>query len=236
MPAYPRAADPYRPLPWVFDDGGRAAAGYAGETRDCVARAVAIAARLPYQQAYDLLNTAAARERPRSGRRRSSARTGVRKSTYRAVLEGLGWVWTPTMRIGAGCRVHLRDGQLPARGPLIVSVSRHPVAVVDGVVRDTSDPTRGGTRCVYGYFAPRSVTPIGYTDAVPRDEQSPPRICRDAVRAEMERRGLTIVELAEAAGVSRANLSNWLNGKREARTETVDALLDYLGLEIRRSR
>jgi hypothetical protein len=55
------------------------------------------------------------------------------------------------MKIGSGCRVHLRERELPS-GRLIVSVSRHMVAVIDGVIHDTHDPSRGGTRCVYGYW------------------------------------------------------------------------------------
>lgn len=35
---------------------------------------------------------------------------------------------------------------------LVVRLSKHLCAVVDGVVRDTFDPTRGGDRCVYGYW------------------------------------------------------------------------------------
>lgn len=55
------------------------------------------------------------------------------------------------MGIGTGCTVHLRDGELP-RGRLIVAVSKHIVAVVDGVIHDTHDPSRDETRCVYGYW------------------------------------------------------------------------------------
>jgi hypothetical protein len=56
------------------------------------------------------------------------------------------------MAIGQGCKVHLRATELPA-GRLIVQVSKHLVAVIDGVIRDTSDPSRGGKRCVYGYYS-----------------------------------------------------------------------------------
>jgi hypothetical protein len=66
-------------------------------------------------------------------------------------MERLGFVWTPTMTIGSGCRVHLRDGELPM-GRLVVSVSKHATAVIDGVIHDTHDPARGGTRCVYGFW------------------------------------------------------------------------------------
>ena len=58
------------------------------------------------------------------------------------------------MKIGSGCTVHLRADELPT-GRLIVSVSRHVVAVIDGVIHDTHDPSRDGTRCVYGYWKQR---------------------------------------------------------------------------------
>ena len=142
---------------WVYDDGGRAAAGFRGWTGDCVTRAIAIATELPYRDAYDLINTAALDERPRTRRdgslgRRSSARLGVARLTTRRLLADLGWNWTATMGIGTGCKVHLRDGELPG-GRIIVRLSGHVSAVVDGVIRDTLDPSRGGTRCVYGYWA-----------------------------------------------------------------------------------
>ena len=40
---------------WAYDDGGRAAAGFRGECRDCVVRAVAIATEQPYHVVYDAL-------------------------------------------------------------------------------------------------------------------------------------------------------------------------------------
>ncbi|MCK5711894.1 MAG: hypothetical protein KAI25_04180, partial [Hyphomicrobiaceae bacterium] len=82
---------------------------------------------------------------------RSSARNGISKRTMRRYLDSIGWVWTPTMFIGSGCKVHLREDELPT-GRLIVSLSRHLAAVIEGVVHDTHDPTRDGTRCVYGYW------------------------------------------------------------------------------------
>jgi len=141
-------------MKWKFNDGGRAAAGYSGATGDCVCRAVAIATQQPYQVVYGALNRAAQGERITRRRRkrgRSSARTGVYKPTIRHYMESLGWLWHPTMAIGQGCKVHLRDGELPM-GRLVVSVSKHICAVIDGVIQDTHDPARNGTRCVYGYW------------------------------------------------------------------------------------
>jgi len=101
---------------------------------------------------YDLINATASCERTGKRKRgRSNARTGVYKGTIKRVLESLGWRWTPTMFIGQGCKIHLRASELP-RGRLIVSVSKHTTAVIDGVIHDTHDPSRQGTRCVYGYW------------------------------------------------------------------------------------
>ncbi len=140
-------------MDFVFDDGGREAAGFKGKTGDCVCRAIAIATEMPYKEVYDLINETAKSERASKRKRgKSSARTGVYIGTIRKVMERLGWKWYPTMAIGKGCTVHLRKDELPS-GRLVVSVSRHEVAVIDGVVHDTYDCTRDGSRCVYGYYA-----------------------------------------------------------------------------------
>lgn len=142
-----------RALKYAYDDGGRSAAGFRGEANDCVCRAISIATDCGYKEVYDALNELGRTERVsnKRGGKRSSARTGVFKPTYRRYTESLGLVWTPTMKIGSGCTVHLRADQLPA-GRLIVAVSRHLTAVIDHVIRDTHDPSRGGARCVYGYW------------------------------------------------------------------------------------
>jgi len=137
----------------IYNDGGRSEAGYRGKTGDCVTRAIAIATGKPYREVYDALNGLAVTERlGKRKRSKSSARTGVYRVTYQKYLESLGWTWTPTMRIGQGCKVHLRSDELPS-GRLIVVVSRHVTAVIDGIVHDTHDPSRDGTRCVYGYWS-----------------------------------------------------------------------------------
>ena len=55
------------------------------------------------------------------------------------------------MFVGSGCKVHLKANELP-KGRILCVVSNHYVAVIDGVINDTYDPSREGTRCVYGYF------------------------------------------------------------------------------------
>jgi hypothetical protein len=142
-------------MEWVFNDGGRAEAGYKGRARDCSCRAIAIAFELPYQTVYDALNATnratSKRHRPGQRKRRDSARTGVSMRVLHKFFKASGWAWVPTMGIGTGCKVHLRAEELPP-GRLIVRVSKHLCAVIDGVLHDTHACDRDGTRCVYGYW------------------------------------------------------------------------------------
>jgi hypothetical protein len=139
-------------MEWCEDDGGRAAAGFKGATGDCVVRAIAIAVQRPYAEVYALVTALASTER-RGKRKRgiSNPRTGVYMPTIKKMMAHYGWEWVPTMGIGTGCRVHLREDELPS-GRLVVSLSKHLTAVVYGTIHDTFNPDRGGTRCVYGYW------------------------------------------------------------------------------------
>jgi hypothetical protein len=130
-------------MKFVYDDGGRAAAGFKGHAGDCVARAVAIASGRPYAEVYAACAAIEGTYTKRGKKRAATARNGVhvKRPAFKEYMRSLGFEWTPTMRIGSGCRVHLTDGELPG-GRLVVSVSRHWTAVIDGVVRDTSDPQR----------------------------------------------------------------------------------------------
>lgn len=134
--------------PFQYNDGGRAAAGFRGAADDCACRAAAIATGRPYAEVYKALNLLG----KKPGRKyRSNARTGVWPDTMKDYMHSLGWTWVPTMTIGSGCKIHLRGSELPP-GRIVVRVSKHYVAVVNGVIHDTHDSSRGGNRCVYGYF------------------------------------------------------------------------------------
>lgn len=129
----------------VYNDGGRAAAGFKGSAGDCVCRSIAIVTGRPYKEVYERLatGTGAQRATKRRGKRAASARNGIntKRQWFRNYMAELGLRWVPTMRIGSGCKVHLADGELP-NGKIIVSVSKHYTAVVDGVIHDTHDPQR----------------------------------------------------------------------------------------------
>lgn len=144
-------------ITFQFNDGGRAEAGFKGFAGDCVCRAIAIAADLPYKEVYKALAEGNATERKTrrtaksSGKR--SARNGISttRKWFKDYMESLGFKWVATMGIATGCKVHLREDELPS-GRLVVALSKHYAAVVDGVLNDTYDSSRDGTRCVYGYW------------------------------------------------------------------------------------
>ena len=135
-------------MEFVYSTGGREKYYDAIKVGDCVIRAIANATGRDYKEIYDLVNSYASRER---GSNKSIARNGVSKDTIHKILTGMGWTWMPTMFIGKGCQTHLNKKELPG-GTLIVSVSKHLTCVKDGVLYDNYDCSRGGRRCVYGYY------------------------------------------------------------------------------------
>lgn len=132
-------------MTYVYNDGGRAASGFKGSTGDCVIRAVAIAAHLPYTEVYDTISRL--QRSQRKTKRLQKGYRSVRNGTYakrkwfKDYMVSLGFEWVPTMKIGSGCKVHLCSEELPM-GKLVAMVSRHACAVIDGVIHDTYDPRR----------------------------------------------------------------------------------------------
>lgn len=139
---------------YKYSDGGRAAAGFKGLAGDCVTRAVAIASGISYQEVYDALSEGCRNQRIA---KYSSARYGVdtNRKWFKQYMDSIGFRWIPIMGIGTGCRIHLRDGELPPI-PLVATVSGHYVAVINGVIRDNEDCSREGKRCVYGVWVKKA--------------------------------------------------------------------------------
>lgn len=148
-------------IEWVYDDGGRAQAGFQGETRDCVTRAIAIASGRDYRMVYDELHQATLQSKAamrrlglmykQNARKQASPRNGVLPTVYKPYLAEHGWIWTPTMQIGSNDRLHLRTGVLPD-GVFIVRLSKHITTLVDGVLHDTHDCSWSGQRLIYGHW------------------------------------------------------------------------------------
>lgn len=172
-------------MKFIYDDGGRAMCGFKGRTGDCVTRAISIVTQRPYSQVY--LELAAMNSKMRKTKTRTksvgkkTASEGIYTTSqlFKDYMRKLNFTWVPCMKPGTGCKVHLTDGELPM-GRLVVRVSNHLTAVIDGVIHDTFNPQRDksysfepdhgqdlkpnqgrnqngvwteiGGRCVYGYY------------------------------------------------------------------------------------
>lgn len=144
-------------LEFCYNDAGR---GRDKKVGDCVARAISIASGLDYSEVWEALTFGNANQRmtkrtPKNAHRNADTGVLVKRKWFRDYMNSLGFEWTPTMQVGSGCKVHLRKGELPD-GRLVVSVSRHYVAVIDNVIYDIYDPSRNGNRCVYGFWKLKS--------------------------------------------------------------------------------
>jgi hypothetical protein len=137
------------------NDGGRKDSGRKGYTGDCVCRAIVIASGRDYKEVYDRLAEGMLTQRKSKHHKKSvkSASNGVhvKRKWFKDYMKELGFEWHSTMGIGTGCKVHLRADELPL-GRLVVTLSKHYSTMINGVIEDTYDPSRGGTRCVYGYW------------------------------------------------------------------------------------
>lgn len=131
---------------FVFNDGGRSRY-FKGTAGDCVTRAISIVTEKDYKEVYDELFEIARQK----SKNKPSPRNGVNKKVYDSYMKSLGYSWIPTMHIGQGCTTHLIKEELPS-GRIIARLSKHLVAVIDGIIHDTYDCSRGGDRCVYGYY------------------------------------------------------------------------------------
>lgn len=137
-------------MEFVYSTGGREKY-FKGKTGDCVTRAIAIATNKDYKEVYDsLFEFIKSNSRRKTG---CSPRNGVRGYlSKRYLVEVLGCEWVPCSEFGKGCTTHLDPKELPTHKTIIVKLSKHLACVKDGKLYDTYDSSRGGSRCVYGYY------------------------------------------------------------------------------------
>jgi hypothetical protein len=63
------------------------------------------------------------------------------------------------MSIGPGCQVRLRTKEWLIRR-LIVQLSKHVAAAIDGVIHNTHHPSRRGTHCIYRYYSKQAAAQV----------------------------------------------------------------------------
>lgn len=128
-------------MTYVYDDGGRAAAGFKSD-KDCGIRAAAIALNIPYREAQRLLRAAAKRGKQGCGQ----ISRGIYKEDFDSFLKAHGWAWHSAPKF-EGRKARYSD--LP-KGRVIARMARHFAAVIGGDLRDTWDSSQ---KMVYGYWA-----------------------------------------------------------------------------------
>lgn len=131
----------------VLTDGGRFKAGFKGLANDCVCRAIAIVKEEPYEKVYAEINLICCE----LGYKGLTARKGLQKNVMFEVMSRFGLKWNAVCLPGSKQRIHLSESELPM-GRIICRVTRHVVAVIDGVIYDNHDPQRDERRMVYGYW------------------------------------------------------------------------------------
>lgn len=124
-----------------YNDGGRSKYFKANGVGDCVTRAIAIATGKDYKEVYNEVKKMVG----------YSPRNGIICADTKKIVKAFGGVWHACMGIGTGCKVHMREDELP-KGTIVVNVSHHLSCVKNGVINDIYDCSRDGARCVYGYW------------------------------------------------------------------------------------
>ena len=145
-------------IQFVKSDGGRSNYFKGEKAGDCVTRAIVHATGLDYKKVYeDLFDLARNWGNKRTQkalkiRAKASPRNGVNKKVLKHYIENvLGFTWVSCSGIGKGISMHVNKDELP-NGTLILSVSKHLTCTIDGVLYDSYDCSRNGTRAVYGYW------------------------------------------------------------------------------------
>lgn len=173
---------PY-PRPRVTaSDQGRALSKRKGDLADCVVRSLVATTGLPYDATYDLLRA--------HGRRWGrgwdvdqwlrKGHQGLNQLLMTRGLAPLHFQWIGFGPIKGRPRVTLAEAPLLfPEGPFLLSLGKHVVAMVDGVLIDDGgrDYRHRGSRCLYGVWR---VTPI----IDPESQLYLVKLCRTSVAGE----------------------------------------------------
>jgi hypothetical protein len=124
---------------WVNSDGGRSTSKRKAQKNDCTVRALAIARQLPYDDAYDIL-----KEAGRKCGRGFDFVKWIETQPWATKISFPAVKGKPRMTPAQFCRDY-------PKGTYILRVTKHVVAVRDGVVFDTFE--NRPDRCVYTAWA-----------------------------------------------------------------------------------
>ena len=171
-------------MDFVWNDGGRAAAGFVGSAGDCVTRAIAIATGKKYRTVYDALAKVTC----------ASPRNGVVVGKSESYLHSRGWE-----RYSADDTPF--DPQTLPDGIVIVQLhkgsrrSGHMCTVIDHVVHDTWNAAEDDY-CIRQYWTHPDRAPPGVPSASP----NLPNECQNQSQKELDRVIRIVKALERTAG------------------------------------
>lgn len=134
-------------IKFTKDDGGRSAAGFKGDTGDCVTRAIAIATGIEYKKVRKELMQRQSDWRTTGSRKAkrqtsNSVRNGCNKEVYEPYLDSLGWEKESLVKFGWHSRSKMTAEDMP-RGVVIMYVQSgrrgHLATMIDHVLHDSWD-------------------------------------------------------------------------------------------------
>ena len=92
---------------FIFNDGGRAEAGYKGQTGDCVCRSICIVTGKSYDEVYQALAegnfTQRKSKHSKKGKRTAANGINTKRKWFNEYMVSLGFKWVPTMFVGVSC-------------------------------------------------------------------------------------------------------------------------------------
>jgi hypothetical protein len=143
--------------PFKTADGGRSESRRPKQKNDCTVRALAIAADLPYDEAYDMLMQSG-----RKSHRGFNFKGWLKKVGN--VVNGYRFTWEAYLATKGQARMNpVRFAKEKASGRYIVRTAKHVNTVIDGVSHDTFRTY--DQRCIYGAWRVEKVQGGGLTTA-----------------------------------------------------------------------
>lgn len=128
--------------PFCQDDAGRGQSRRPKQSNDCTVRAVAKAGGFEYDMVYDLFM--------KSGRKAGRG-FDLKSWAKKGVICGRKLVWSPLQAVKGQPRMNIaKFTETHKTGTYILRVTKHVLAVIDGVVYDTFESRPD--KCVYGYW------------------------------------------------------------------------------------
>lgn len=122
-------------MQYQYNDGGRSAVFNTPGNNDCVTRAIAILTGRPYMEIWGGIIA--------TGTVKKNGSVLTFNPKFQEYAQSLGLTWVPITN-------HLKDIRFPKRAA--AQLNGHMVAIIDGVMHDTYNPSPAGLKTCHGFW------------------------------------------------------------------------------------